>query len=549
MVKMMKVQGVQVVRRQPKDGVDGVDAVSVSVWPEAVAFKKGDKAVVKTVAVTAAWGTELLPYDEPGEGEAYFTCSLLNGQGPGTILDGRMMWRFDVSADKKTFTYSLMLMGQKEVNEELWFDVDVRDKEKQQMMPTRRMRINVTTAKDGEKGDKGDKGDKGEDGTAGLDGCITRTTEWEVGKEYRNDSELKVRGIRYWDIVTVTPKDGGKQTAWVCRETHVSTEENKPTEVTTELGYRYWEKMNDMKPIRTSFLLAENAVIRFGQANRLAVMDKKGEKVQACMQGTDTEEGSVLWVGGETAEKANFSVGYDGTMRAKNADISGRVTATGGRIGSFLIDNGWFRNETNSFWLTGEYLSFGVMNSAVGQTGFYTRYGNINSTYGMEMYCYATAVNPAPSTGIRITTMTDVGKDTANQCLWLGALWGANAEDIDLSRVTEGNHAIRIDGGDVIGLRPSLAVPKTADYTLTDHHHTVMCSGGNGKTLTLPAEPKIGQEYLIIQGDGGSVTVNGNGKKISARGGGEKDTFTSGTRGQFTWLVWDGSVWRCNYVN
>lgn len=163
--------------------------------------------------------------------------------------------------------------------------------------------------------------DDAQDAT-GLDGCITRTTEWEVGKEYRNDSESKVRGVRYWDVVTVTTEDG-KQTAWVCRETHVSTEESKPTEVTTELGFRYWEKMNDMKPIRTSFLLAENAVIRFGQANRLAVMDKKGEKVQACLQGTDTEDGSVLWIGGATAGEANFSVGYDGTMRAKNGVFSG----------------------------------------------------------------------------------------------------------------------------------------------------------------------------------------------------------------------------------
>lgn len=548
MTKLMRVQGVQTVRRQPKDG-EG--AVGVSVKPEAVAFKKGDTAVTKTVTVTAAWGADALPYGEPGAAEAYFTCSLLNGQGTGYILDGRMAWRFDVSADNTALTYSLRLTAGKEVNEELWFDVNVWSRDGGQMMPARRMKINVTTTADGEKGDKGDKGDAG---AAGLDGCIVRTTEWEAGKEYRNDEGLETAaGLRYVDVVTVTrtnEEDGTTvQTAWVCRETHVSSLLNAPTDVTAALGYRYWAMIDGMKPIRTSFLLAENAVIRFGQANRLAVMDKEGKKVQACLQGTDTEDGDVLWIGGATAEKANFAVGYDGTMRAKNADISGRVTATGGRIGSFMIDQGWFRNEANSFWLTGESLSFGLMNSAVGQSGFYTRYGNINSTYGMEMYCYTTAANAAPSTGIRVQTLTDMGKGTENQCLWLSAMWGANAGEVDLSRVTEGNHAIRIDGGDVLGLRPSLSVPNTADYELTDLHHTVLCSGGNGTTLTLPAEPKIGQEYLIIQGGGDKVTVKAGGKSISARGGDGKDTFTSATRGQFTWLVWDGEVWRCNYVN
>ena len=113
----------------------------------------------------------------------------------------------------------------------------------------------------GEQGPKGDDGAPGEDGAPGKDGlqgCIIRLTEWASGVEYRNDLDLVSNGPRYIDIVTIYANN--KQLKFQCSQTHTSSASNKPAAGSASA---YWQQLNDMVPIYTPLLFAENAVINF----------------------------------------------------------------------------------------------------------------------------------------------------------------------------------------------------------------------------------------------------------------------------------------------
>lgn len=155
----------------------------------------------------------------------------------------------------------------------------------------------------------------------GIPGLIERTSEWVAGVEYHNDSNL-TGGIRYRDIVTVTDTKGNFE-IYVCQKTHISTTSNAPK---TGGDSAEWLHINNMqRPIYTSLIIADNAVLRFGQTNRMLIMNSK-QKVQGCFGGVENEAtGYPLWIGGETAEKANFKVGYDGHIEAFDGFFSGFV--------------------------------------------------------------------------------------------------------------------------------------------------------------------------------------------------------------------------------
>lgn len=155
----------------------------------------------------------------------------------------------------------------------------------------------------------------------GIPGLIERTSEWVAGVEYHNDSNL-TGGIRYRDIVTVTDTKGNFE-IYVCQKTHISTTSNAPK---TGGDSAEWLHINNMqRPIYTSLIIADNAVLRFGQTNRMLIMNSK-QKVQGCFGGVENEAtGYPLWIGGETAEKANFKVGYDGHIEAFDGLFSGFV--------------------------------------------------------------------------------------------------------------------------------------------------------------------------------------------------------------------------------
>lgn len=133
----------------------------------------------------------------------------------------------------------------------------------------------------------------------GVDGCVCRVSEWAAGTEFRNDSALTLSetqyGVRYLDIAVIKNADGSFQSAWQCLKTHTATTGDKPGSGSAYATY--WQKFNNMQPIYTPLLLADQAAIRFLQGNQLLIMDTDGTTVCAGMAGGTYP----LWVGGTAA--------------------------------------------------------------------------------------------------------------------------------------------------------------------------------------------------------------------------------------------------------
>lgn len=190
----------------------------------------------------------------------------------------------------------------------------------------------------------------------GIPGLIERTSEWVAGVEYHNDSNL-TGGIRYRDIVTVTDTKGNFE-IYVCQRTHLSTTSNAPK---TGADSAEWLHINNMqRPIYTSLIIADNAVLRFGQTNRMLIMNSK-QKVQGCFGGVENEAtGYPLWIGGETAEKSIFKVGYDGHMEVTDGLFSGfvfkkEVFITEANLSYYLEKSPW-GDDTISLKKTGSRI-------------------------------------------------------------------------------------------------------------------------------------------------------------------------------------------------
>lgn len=287
----MTIQGQQVVRRR----APGAFAVAISTL--SIAAHKSASAQTFDVVVRASRGADAL------EWQTDYACSLL---GSGWTVTSGLSWSFAVAEDRSTFTYRLHLVAGAVVNTQIPFTVtDKRTQAKYAYS------IAFATVEDGGKGDKGEQG---------IAGCILRTSEWSVGATYHNDEGL-ASGTRYLDVAIVTAADG-TFAAYKCRRTHTATESNAPTSGTDTAE---WENFDELAPVYTPLLLARNAVVRFGQTNRMLIMNSE-QKIQACLQGTDDEEnGYTFWSGGETPETARFRVRYDGRIEAVDGLFSGFI--------------------------------------------------------------------------------------------------------------------------------------------------------------------------------------------------------------------------------
>ncbi len=153
-------------------------------------------------------------------------------------------------------------------------------------------------------------------GSEGVAGQVVRTSEWSnASKEYHNDTEASV-GTRWLDVVVIKDSLGKQKGIYKCLKTHTSSSATEPG---TTGGASCWQEMNQTFPIYTSLIMADNAVMQVAQSNRIALISADGSTIQGCLQGTtDTENGYMFWIGGETPSAANFKVKYDGTVKALN---------------------------------------------------------------------------------------------------------------------------------------------------------------------------------------------------------------------------------------
>ncbi len=340
------------------DGKDGEDALQFSISPLTITTKPSDEDQLFRVEIRVTRGDSVLYVNTDYEMSTPIYPSVLG------LND------FDVQADG-VFYYEFKLFSNSQANGDISFNLT--DLSSRIIYP---FKVAFATVMDGEqgpqgeqgkkgdKGDQGEKGDKGDPGARGYTGITVRRGEWEEGVYYRNDSEdgsTADDGKRYLDEVSVTDLAGGTAKWYLARTAHngsLSTIANKPS----GNGNDYWELINDMRPIKTSYADIMTAFIQFLQVNQIQVTEDDGTPYGAFGGGKDMDY--PLWFGGKTPEEAVAKFNRKGdTWFGKNFSVVGDdVNITGTlhtnalyiREGGFITTSG--KKYLNLSEHTGNYF-------------------------------------------------------------------------------------------------------------------------------------------------------------------------------------------------
>ena len=387
----------------------------------------------------------------------------------------------------------------------------------------------------GEQGPKGDDGAPGEDGAPGKDGlqgCIIRLTEWASGVEYRNDLDLVSNGPRYIDIVTIYANN--KQLKFQCSQTHTSSASNKPAAGSASA---YWQQLNDMVPIYTPLLFAENAVINFLQGMEFVVHNSKTDisvnTIIAGLVGGDIP----LFVGNSTPSNAPFRVAKDGAFVATKADITGTINASSGTIGNFTIDEGTLKS-TDSF---GDMLlSSNLIKFTGSKTNLYLGVDTWPASTGGALYGPIRAE----------VSRSAAGGTAGNYGVYINVTGAALSDGTTTAARQSGNHALYIPEGFITGFRLR-NVRTSSNRTLTDMDSVVFSTATREITLTLPSSPKQGQIYFIRKVGSGNVKLTrGNTQhRICTNSNSQNNTEITLDWGKLWIILWDhvNSMWTANW--
>lgn len=302
----------------------------------------------------------------------------------------------------------------------------------------------------------------------------------------------------------------------------------------------HWTRMNNYKSIATHLLLAENATINMLGSNQINLYNPTGGAMFGSFRVVDDDNDYALWLGGKDGKSASFAVTRGGAIKA-----------TAGTIGSFTIrelQGGYYDFFANY----GGVADFSAPSSislnsqgilaSTGSPGNGARFffGNTETTNGVASWG-----NGALQVSLNFQYGADTSQTAAN--IYVMGKSSSTATALQLSATGgSSNHAIAIRDGDVAGLRPSF-VRITSNYTLTEYNHTVACDNTSAITLTLPSSPKLGQCYTVIQ-QGGRVTLSTNKSIYDSRNSKTATTWYSDTRGQVSWLWYNGGQWIVCYV-
>lgn len=384
----------------------------------------------------------------------------------------------------------------------------------------------------GEQGPKGDDGSPGEDGKDGLQGCIIRLTEWASGVEYHNDLDLVSNGPRYIDVVTIYANN--KQLKFQCSQTHTSSASNMPAAGSASA---YWQQLNDMVPIYTPLLFAENAVINFLQGMEFVVHNSKTDisanTIIAGLVGGDIP----LFVGSNTPSNAPFRVAKDGAFVATKADITGTINASSGTIGGFKIDESSL-TATDSF---GEMLLSSNL----------IRFTNDNTKLYLGGNTWPESIGGALYGPIRAEVSRSVAGGTAgNVGVYINVTGAASSDGTTTAARQSGNHALYIPEGFITGFRLR-NVRTSSNRTLTDMDSVVFSTATGEITLTLPSSPKQGQIYFIRKVGSGNVKLTrGNTQhRICTNSNSQNNTTITLDWGKLWIILWDhmNSMWTANW--
>lgn len=444
-----------------------------------------------------------------------------------------------------------------------------------------------TVVRDGKKGDHGIAGARGSSGPVWRQhvGFVSATADAPYQYYAGSNDE------RFLDVVLIDK-------VWYrCLQSYKSTGTDDIRNTTTNAEFaKYWTSadMANFTFIATMFLLADNAKINLFGSNEINLYNDNENgtlfasfRVPSSKDPLTGDRGVyVLWIGEADPTMAPFSVKKTGvvkmdccdfgqvTIKNRNRESLGDAKAGiyyGEAYNDDINQKDDFHPYVRSVWLNDSGYTFGLSGDNViyEQTGWggYVKmwqmngYDIINNDYSKKypklneaaieirksLIDLPTQVPAYDCIGIGLTAIGNSRSDSIG--LDISTINGQNSIGlrIDASGGSKANHAIQIVSGDIAGLRPYIRETNIST-TLSIYDHTVYCTNSGAITLTLPRSPIKGQEYLIIQGNG-KVNIKAYHVIFGEGASGSTKEWYSGTKNQFSWLIFTGSVWVVQYIN
>lgn len=440
---------------------------------------------------------------------------------------------------------------------------------------------------------QGATGGKGNPGARGSSGPVWRqhvgfvTATADAPYQYYTGSNDE----RFIDVVLIDK-------VWYrCLQSYQSTGTDDVRNTTTSEEFaKYWTSadMAGFTFIATQFLLADNAKINLFGSNEINLYDDNANgtlfasfRVPSSENQFEGDRGKyVLWIGAADPTNAAFSVTKNGvasmdcckfgqvTIKNRKKENLGDAEA-GIYYGESYNDDSAkpddYHPYTRSVWLCDGGYTFGLSANNVyyEQTGWggYVKmwqmngYDIINNDYSKKypklneaaieirksLYDLPAQVPAYDCIGIGLSAFGNSRADSIG--LDISTYYGQNSIGLRINtrNASKTNHAIQIVSGDIAGLRPYIR-DVSVSTTLDIYDHTIYCKNSSEITLTLPASPIKGQEYLIIQGNA-QVDIKASHVIFGQGANGKTKTWFSGTPNQFSWLVFTGSVWVVQYIN
>ena len=438
-----------------------------------------------------------------------------------------------------------------------------------------------TVVRDGKKGDHGTAGARGSSGPVWRQhvGFVSATADAPYQYYAGSNDE------RFLDVVLIDK-------VWYrCTQSYKSTGTDDVRNTPTNAEFaKYWTSadMANFTFIATQFLLAENAKINLFGSNEINLYnDNENGTLFASFRvpsGKVTDFNGdrgeyVLWIGATNPVNASFSVKKTGIAHAtccyfgKQAPI---LDAEEGVYYGVEYNDGSLKkedyhpyarvarfNDTSylfglsadniSYMMTGwgGYIKMWQVNGYdIIDNDYSKKYPKLNEAaieIRKSLQGLPTQVPAYDCIGIDLTSIGNSRADSVG--IDIATYKGQNSIGLRISATggTKTNHAIQITSGDIAGLRPYIR-ETSISATLTIYDHTVYCTNSGAITLTLPQSPIKGQEYLIIQGNG-RVNIEAYHVFFGEGASGSTKTWWSGTKNQFSWLIFTGSVWVVQYIN
>ena len=438
-----------------------------------------------------------------------------------------------------------------------------------------------TVVRDGKKGDHGTAGARGSSGPVWRQhvGFVSATADAPYQYYAGSNDE------RFLDVVLIDK-------VWYrCTQSYKSTGTDDVRNTTTNAEFaKYWTSadMANFTFIATQFLLADNAKINLFGSNEINLYnDNENGTLFASFRvpsgkstDFDGDRGEyVLWIGATDPRDASFSVKKTGIAHATCCYFGKQVPILDAEEGVYYgveYNDGSLKkedyhpyarvarfNDTSylfglsadniSYMMTGwgGYIKMWQVNGydIIGND-YSKKYPKLNEAaieIRKSLQGLPTQVPAYDCIGIDLTSIGNSRADSVG--IDIATYKGQNSIGLRISATggTKTNHAIQITSGDIAGLRPYIR-ETSISTTLTIYDHTVYCTNSGAITLTLPQSPIKGQEYLIIQGNG-RVNIEAYHVFFGEGASGSTKTWWSGTKNQFSWLIFTGSVWVVQYIN